>query len=200
MQFESGVVLPHVGLREPARAVRSTLLQSSLSFLRERGHFERYYELLEPRHRETIVQSMAPSWMPIDVAIAHYAACDALALSPGEQAAIGESVGKRVQGTMISSFMRAAREAGVTPIFYLSRFDRLYRRLIQGGSTQVTRTGPKDVEVELWGARLPRHPYFRVAFTGLCRASLTFFGSRGFAREVSYLPECDRLVISISWV
>ncbi len=200
MQFESGVVLPHVGLHEPARAVRSTLLQSSLSFLRERGHFERYYALLEPQYRELIVQSMAPAWMPIEVAIEHYAACDALKLSPGEQAAIGESVGRRVQGTMISSFMRAAREAGVTPMFYLSRFDRLYQRLFQGGSTQVTRTGPKDVEVELWGARLPRFQYFRMAFTGLCRASLNFFGSRGFARQVSFLPEVDRLVISIAWV
>lgn len=200
MQFETGVVLQHAALHEPASAVRSTLLQSSLSFLRARGHFERYYELLEPRYRETIVQSMAPTWMPIEVALHHYAACDALRLSAAEQAAIGESVGKRVQGTLISSFMRAARDAGVTPMFYLSRFDRLYKRLIQGGSAQVTRTGPKDVEVELWGARLPHYQYFRVAFNGLCRASLFFFGSRGFVRQVSFLPECDRLVISIAWV
>jgi hypothetical protein len=200
MAYESSVVIAHAAVHKSTFAVRSTVLQSSLAFLRERGHFERYCALLETQHRATIVESIAPSWMTIEVAMAHYAACDALRLSLQEQKAIGESVGNRLQGTMISSFMKTAREAGVTPLFYLGRLDRLYHRLFQGGSVQVMRTGPKDIEIELWGTRLPRFNYFRVAFTGLCRASLMFFGSTGFAKQLSYNAEKDQFVVSLAWV
>jgi hypothetical protein len=177
------------------------MLQSSLAFLRERGYFERYCVLLEPQYRATIVESLAPVWMPIEVGLAHYAACDALNLSAAEQKAIGESVGARLQGTMMSSFMRTAREAGIaTPLFYLGRADRLYKRLIQGGSTQITRTGPKDVEIELLGSRLTRSSYYRAAFLGMARASLTFFGASGFAKQLAFDAGADRFVISVAWV
>lgn len=201
MSFETSVVVPHEQPITPAYAVRSTMLQSSLTFLREKGYFERYCALIEPQHRATIVESLAPIWMPIEVGLAHYAACDALNLSAAEQKAIGESVGTRLQGTLLSSFMRGARESGIaTPMFYLGRADRLYKRLIQGGSPQVKRTGPKDVEIELQGVRLTRSAYFRAAFLGMARASLAFFGASGFTKQLAFDAASDRFVISIAWV
>jgi hypothetical protein len=201
MQFETSVIVAHAQPFKAIQSVRSTVLQSSITFLRERGHFERYLMRVDPRHKATIVESLAPSWMPIEVAMAHYSACDALALPPTEQTAIGESVGNRLQSTMLSSFMRTARAAGgITPMFYLSRFDRLYNRLLLGGSAQVLQTGPKDVEVELWGTQLPRAHYFRVAFMGLMRASLTFFGAKGFVKQRAFNAQADRFSIAVSWV
>ena len=43
--------------------------------------------------------------------------------------------------------------------------------------TPAVGTGPKDVEIELIGARLTRSAYFRAAFLGMARASLMFFGA-----------------------
>jgi len=172
------IVIAHARPTRLATAVRSTLLQSSLGFLRTRGHLDRYLLVLDPANKEAILGSIAPAWLPIELAVAHYGACDRLDLSLEERVALGEAVGERIQGPVMKTITRGARAVGVTPFTLLTRFDSLWGRLFQGGSIQVTKTGPKDIEVEILGARVSRFAYFRTGFTGLARAGLRVTGVR----------------------
>jgi hypothetical protein len=77
---------------ETVTAIRSTLITSSLSSLRDRGLFARYDALQTSSHRQKILNAVAGEWLPLEVALAHYHACDALGLSEAEQFAIGKDV------------------------------------------------------------------------------------------------------------
>ena len=127
---------------EPVTQVRSTLLQSSINSLRTHGHYERYLTVVDPAYREVILGSLAPEWLPVAVAEAHYAACDALRLSPEEMQRIGEEVGDRIQGTFLGTIVKRARMLGLTPWVLLDHFERLWGRLMVGGGVAVYRTAP----------------------------------------------------------
>jgi len=150
----------------PASQFRSTWIVSSLQSLRERGHFERYLAGLAA-HKAEILECVAGTWLPLRVAHAHYAACDALRLATEEQLAMGRAVGGRAQGSILQTAAKAARGAGVTPWTILPQFDRLWRRGANGGVIAVTKTGPKEARVEIVGCALFDVDYFRNAFRGV---------------------------------
>jgi hypothetical protein len=195
------VIIPHAPVVLVATNVRSTLLQSSLATIKAIGRFERYVSLLDPLHRETILESLAPGWLPIQVACAHYHACDQLALSAEETMRVGELVGDRIQGTFLTTLTKVARGAGVTPWLLLKRFDRLWSRLFEGGSVQLTKTGPKDMALEIRSAILPRYEYFRVGFCGVVRAGFKFVGVRAsYVKIEQWASGSDRLILRAAWV
>jgi hypothetical protein len=196
----SEIIIAHERPFRPATAVRSTLLQSSLGFLRARGHFDRYLELVDPARKDAILGSLAPAWLPIDLALAHYGACDRLGLSLEERVALGEAVGDRIQGTFMKTLIQGARAVGFTPFTLFARFDALWGRLFQGGSVELTKTGPKDVSVEILGAKVTQFTYFRTAFTGIIRAGFKVAGVRvGYVHDGPWDGRTDRFVIRASW-
>jgi hypothetical protein len=181
--------------------VRSTLLQSSIGTLRNRGYYERYLTLLSPTYRDAILGSIAPEWMPLEAAIAHYDACQRLELSSAELVHLGEDVGSRIQGTFIGTIVRKARTIGLTPWVPLAQFQRLWERLMQGGGIALYRTGPKDARIEVYQLPLARFPYFRSAFCGVIASGIKI----GSGRAVTVRTGDDRnaeakLVFRASWV
>jgi hypothetical protein len=74
---------------EPCSRVKSTLLVGSLRALRARGHGDAYLAHVDPHVAETLSAIGVPQWLPIDVAEAHYGACDALGLTHDEMMKIG---------------------------------------------------------------------------------------------------------------
>lgn len=195
------VIIPHTDPIRPATHVRSTLIQSSLATLKTLGHYERYLQLVEPAQRDEIVEAIAPSWLPIHAGMAHYRACDALGLSGPELLTIGEKVGDRMQGAFMETLTRAARSMGVTPWVLLKRFDVLWGRLLQGGSIQLTKEGPKDLTIEVRAARLPQFEYFRTAFCGVVRAGFKYVGVRtAYVRIASWDEAKERFVMRAAWV
>ena len=82
----------------PVTAVRNALLQSSLAEVREHGYFERYAQPIPADALQELSSNLGPGWVSIDLAHAHYAACDGMKLGADELDRIGESVGKRVRG------------------------------------------------------------------------------------------------------
>ena len=64
--------------------VRSTLIATSIQSLRTRGLLGRYTKLLQGPHKETVLTAVAGSWLPVEVAHAHYAACEALHLDSAQ--------------------------------------------------------------------------------------------------------------------
>jgi hypothetical protein len=194
------VIIPHQTPMRLATHVRSTLLQSSLATLRMRGHMERYLQLVDPVYRDEIIGSIAPGWLPIALGDAHYRACDALELGNDELLEIGEAVGDRMQGPYMDTLTRTARNLGVTPWLLLKRFDALWGRLFQGGSFELTKVGPKDLTIEIRGARLSSSSYFRRGFCGVVRAGYKYVGVRAaYVKIGGWDPRSDRFVMSAAW-
>jgi hypothetical protein len=199
VEQENLVTLP--GTVSPMTAVRSTLIQSSLNTLRQRGHFERYLTVIEPQHRETILGSLAPEWLPIDVAMAHYAACDALQMPQSELHEIGEEVGNRIQGTFIGTIVRRARAMGLTPWIPLAQIGRLWERLFEGGAPGLTKVGPKDALVDMRNLKLCRYAYFRAAFCGVLISGIKLGAGKAVHTRIVDLRDPEqRMRVRAEWV
>jgi hypothetical protein len=184
----------------PASHARSTLITTSIQAIRARGRFDVYEKNLPPELREAILTVVPGIWLEIEIALAHYAACDALGLSPQEQFAIGAEVGGRVQGTMLGMIARTAKDMAATPWTALAQCDRLYERLFQGGSIKVTKLGPKDARMEILNNRLFAFAYFRNGFRGLVCAGAEMLGrAKAYAHELPRLGSETALALRISW-
>jgi len=184
----------------PVRTVRSTLVTSSIRSLRACGLYDRYVQGLDPAHRDTLLTAVAGVWLPVEAAIAHYAACDALGLDVGQQLAIATEVGDHVHGTFLGTTLRMARTVGVTPWPALAQSARLYHRLFTGGGIAVTRKGPKDVRVDMVGNPLCSLEYFRVGVRGVYQAALHLFCLRVITYEVPARRGRSSMSLRISWV
>jgi hypothetical protein len=183
----------------PVTQFRSTLLTTSLKAIRDRGHGDRYLQILPPQHHDAVRACIAGVWLPIDLGLAHYAACNALGLSSEEQMAIGREVGLKIQGTFLGTVVKLAKAAGVTPWLCLTQYQRLWDRLLVGGGVVLTKLGPKEARLECLGAELARIPYFRTAFRGLNESSCELFCSKAYVVEIKSLCTPTSLGYRIAW-
>ena len=181
--------------------MRSTLLQGSLQALKEFGLYERWNTQIGTAERDLIVESIAPVWLPVEIALAHYEACDRLEVDEAQMALIGAAVGTRVQGTLLSTAGKLARNAGVTPDVAARCFSPLWARLFQGGSLQIEQTGPKDLVLEFRQSVLTRCPYFRGTLCGNVGSATKLLGTKvSYTKQLSYDAGKDRLLVKLSWV
>ena len=182
-------LLPFPGPRAriaPATQFRSTWVVSSVQSLREHGHFERYVALLPSSLREPIVSAIAGVWLPMPTVRAHYDACDQLHLGTDAQILMGRAVGERVKGSLLSTAVRAAKGAGITPWIVLPQFHRLWMRGADGGAAAVFRLGPKEARAEFVGCELFDVGYFRHAFRGVLVALTSLFCETAFVHELAH--------------
>ena len=84
----------------PATQARSTLITTSIQAIRARGRFATYEEGLPPPLRQSILTVVAGAWLPIELALAHYTACEGLGLPVAEQVAIGMEVEVQFEPTV----------------------------------------------------------------------------------------------------
>jgi hypothetical protein len=178
--------------------VRGSLLASSLQTLRDRGLFERYRVQLAETYREQVLYCVAASWLPLDVAMAHYAACEAMQLTDAELESLGNEVSKRIMGTFLATLVRSARHVTVGSSIPLRQYPRLWERLLIGGSCKVTMMGVKDARIESFGVPMFRYRYFRTAYMGLVRGASLLFRTAAHTK-VRRATE-DMLAMEISWV
>ena len=180
--------------------VRSTLLQSSLATLREAGYLERWRTLIGD-HASTIEQAIAPTWMDVSIAMAHYRACDALGMSPEEVDAIGQKVGDRLQNMLVGLGARTARATGFDPKSGVPFFERLFPRVFRGGSLAITQHGPKDLRIELRSMGVTHTAYFRQAYCGHIKRAAHFFGVRTvYVKQHRFDSAADTFIVSVAWV
>lgn len=198
------VLIPFRGARESlgvVRDVRSTLITTSQQAIRARGLFDRYLSLLSGADRQALMSNVAGQWIPVEYALAHYRACDALGFTASEQVAIGTDVGERVHGTFLGVMVRTAKTAGVTPWTALNYSQKLYDRLFQGGGgISVVKLGPKEARAEVIGVPLVRVPYFRNGFRGLYQAGVQLFCEKVYTYETANIGMSDHFAVRISWV
>jgi hypothetical protein len=170
------------------KRVRSTLLLSSLSGLRSRGLFDRYLALLPGKVHEPVLGAVAGTWLDLDIAAAHYRACDALGLSVQAQVAMGEAVGDAVNGTFMRTLLHIARSAGVTPWVVLKHYTKLWERLFDGGDVEVDKLGPKEALVQMYGLPLFSIPYIRVAVRGMHQTGFSLFCTKCYMTDLGSTP------------
>jgi hypothetical protein len=182
-----------------ATAFRSTWLTASLDGLRSQGHFARYLELLSPRHRDAVLHSIAGVWLPMDVALAHYSACDALGLTQAAQVAMGREVLKRLRKTIFSLAFHAARDVGVTPWSLIKLLPAQFEREFRGGACGIFRVGPKDARVELIGFPLSVSPYTRAALRGIAHGLCEPLCSRVYTYELRELCTPTTIGYRVAW-
>jgi hypothetical protein len=179
--------------------VRSTLIASSLQTLRELQYFDRYFERLPREHRDEILLALGPAWLPLETALAHYRACEALDLTEEQLGAIGTSVTTRLANTLIATFLRSTRAVGGSPWLSLEQSDRMWSRLMRGGAVRVTRRGPKEAMVEVTGLALFELRYFSLAFRSALLGGALLFSKTAYLREQGKRRP-HAMVAILSWV
>jgi len=185
----SGVDEPFLPLRHNAEQVpltthfRSTWLASSLRSLRDHGLFERYEALLAPQDRDTILGSVAGTWLPVAVATAHYEACARLELPTQTVVVLGQEVQHRVNATVLGTVVRLSKNAGVTPWVLFSHFQRLWDRIWMGGDIAVVKRGPKDARIDMVGCTLCPSAYYRAGFKGVLCGLAEMFCTKVYVHE-----------------
>jgi hypothetical protein len=180
-------------------AVRSTLLQSSVQVLKDNGLFERYLKHLSPKYRDEILLTLAPVWHPMDVAVAHYDAWEALDFTTQELEAISANVSNRIMGTFVATLVRQSRSVGGSPWFPLGQYDKLWKRLFVGGTIRITERGPKDALVESRGLAMFGARCFPISYQGVVSTAVRLFAKTVYVRTLPP-PSSDSHVAAYSWV
>src|SRR4029078_6734568 len=87
--------------RSPIGAVRSTVISAAQLALRELELESAYLANLPPAHHDTVLWLGVGEWLPLELAVAHYQAYDAMGLDAAGMDAIAVRVAKRIHGTML---------------------------------------------------------------------------------------------------
>lgn len=182
----------------PASAVKSALLQSSLSGMEKLGLADRYFAALPTEHHEAMRTLVVGQWNPMELGVAHYGAIDSLRLSSMQAKANGRAVAEKVQVSFARTVFRGLGTA-VTPLDALKRLPAFMERLIQGGGVAVDQLGPKDARATIIEVPIGRFDYVREGWAGMFEATLGLLTHKVMTRNVS--PRgADTIVLEISWV
>jgi hypothetical protein len=192
-------VLPFPAACAPVRHARSTIVLGSIASLRHAGHFDRYAAALAPEHRDQLLQAVAGTWIPVEIARSHYRACEALSLSPDEEVGLGRAIFERTGETMFGTILRLAKGAGVTPWTLLSQLQRFWERGYDGGGLCVSRLGPKEARVELVQCSLAEMRYFRNAARGLLSSVVQLFCTRAYLQEIPGARQRGSFAVRAQW-
>lgn len=194
------ILIPHEVGFQPLVAVRNTVIQASLGELREAGHYERYSEHIDADALRELSSNLAPCWVSIELADAHYAACDAMRLNDEELRRIGEAVGVRVRETSIVVAGKKTADETVDVFGMMRQLHRVWKRIYQGGSVQITKLGPTEELMEFLGFSLNRHHYFRFANLAAIVAVHEAIGAHvETAKFVRYDAATRGALIQLSW-
>jgi hypothetical protein len=178
---------------------KSTWLSASLEIMRERRLMEPYLEKLPKQFHDPILHSIAGVWLPAEVIVEHYRACDQLGLSLPEQVAGGKAILNRLQKTIFSMGFRAAREAGVTPFNVLKQLPANWDREWKGGGVGIFKIGPKDARVEMLGFAGAAIPYCRNGLRGVVMGLCELVCTKAYAQEIRELCTPTSVAFRVAW-
>lgn len=184
----------------PLSAVRNVVIQASLAELKKHGHYDRYTTLIAPASLAQLLDlAIAPSWIPVQLALDHYDACERLQLNESQFEELGRSVGDRVQDVALVTTKGVTDGRDLWQSVHA--LHRMWPRLFQGGAVQVVKVGPKALIMEERGFSLNRFHYYRVAHVAAVRATHAALGTQiSSVRLVSHQPARDELVVRVEWL
>lgn len=171
------VVVPHQPKSGPLKAVRRMLIQASLGELSELGAYDAYCALIEEELRDELTSLVGPGWVPVELALAHYRACDQLNLNDKDVHAMGLRTGEKVPSALLVQGTRASVDGPKdAPWSALGAFARMGRRIYEGGSAQYVKLGPKKLLIESTGNPLYGFHHFRIGHAAFMHAALNKIG------------------------
>jgi hypothetical protein len=192
------VILAFPSPIRPMRHLRSTLIMASVASLKKAGRFEAYQQALAREHREAVLGAIAATWLPLEVALAHYAACDALGLSVEQQVQAGRGTFTGARPTLLGTAVALARTAGFTPWQAFPLYQRFWDRGCDGGGVTVVQVGPKDAHITIVQVPLMASAYFRNGLRGLCAGLTELFCQRAYVTERSHATP-GTLAVRVQW-
>lgn len=164
------IIVPHDLSRGPLVAVRRMLVHSSIAELGAAGHYDRYRELMQPGALERIRELIGPGWMPVELALEHYSACDRLQLSDESIHEAGTRAGDKMGSALLVAGAQPQVEVkDRSPWPLLQAFARMGRRIYDGASAQYVKTASNALRIEYYGNPLFDFHYYRVAHCGFLR-------------------------------
>ena len=181
------------------RAARSTIIISSIAVIRGNGQFDAYRDALPVEVRPVLLEAIAGTWIPVEAAVEHYRACDALALGVDAQFANGRKTFERTGATLFGTMMRMARGAGVTPWAVLENLQRFWDRGYDGGGVCVYKVGPKEARTDLVGVAVCEVPYYRNALRGLMSVVIELFCAKAYLTEQRPPRGASSMSLRIQW-
>jgi hypothetical protein len=193
------VLFPFPERIETIRSVRSTLLLSSFASIRDAGHEEAYRSSLRKDLAAAVIDSVAGMWLPVEVGIAHYAACDALRLAPEREVEIGRGVGNKIRGTLLGTVVRMAKGAGLTPSAVIPQFPRFWSRAFEGGGMGATIAGPKEILLSVQKVPFAEYHYFRNALRGVAMGVLDLFCTKVYMTETKAPRAEGTICFRVQW-
>jgi hypothetical protein len=179
--------------------VRSTLLASSVRALQTRGDFERYLAVLPRELHDPITQMVAGVWVPIEIAEAHYRACNQLGYGQSDFVEMGRDVGTRIHTSILSTVVAMAKNAGVDPWTIFAQFRRFWERIMVGGGLGVKKIGPKEAHVEVVGCQLVAIPYYRAAQRAVFLGLIELFCTKAYASDVARTLSPTTVTYRFAW-
>lgn len=174
--------------------IRSTLIMSSQKTLRDAGVFAEYEAVLEPAHRDALLETSTPRWMDIDLGLAHYRACDALGLGPNRVVDMAQGVGSQRRGTFLGVAVNLAAGIGVTPWTVAAQADRIWRRGFIGGAMGSVKTGEKEARIEVAGWPCATYAYCRYAMRGLILGVMGLLSPHASVHELTGLSHRETAI------
>lgn len=195
------IVIPHVDASGPVTAVKNVVIQSSLAELRDAGHYERYATLISSEVLNDLLSRLDPGWIPVELVVEHYQACDNLNLTDKELATLGRAVGNRLQGTALVSSAKKVRHEDFDIWSAVGQLHRMWPRLYQGGSVQVVKLGPNEQLLEQRGFPMNRFRYFRLAQLKALAAAYASLGAHFSRLELDYYDAAqDEAAYHLIWI
>jgi hypothetical protein len=196
------VIVPPVASLTPATEIRGTLLASSLAMVRERGKESAYFTALEPAHHEAVRSVLAQAWLPMELAVAHYAAMGLVFPAAHEQIDNGKIVSERTQNGYLRTIVRALHATGTLDIpTAVRRLPAVMERMVRGGGIAAAyRTGLKDVRIELSGYPFLKAVYTHNAWQGMLYSALSLVTARLTVRQDLRFRGDQQMALDVSWV
>ncbi|HEX3597938.1 MAG TPA: hypothetical protein VHU80_22670 [Polyangiaceae bacterium] len=179
--------------------IRSTLIMSSRKTLREANLFEEYEALLSVSHQRELVETAAPRWLPLEVGLAHYQACEGLNLPPNRVVELAQGVGMQRKGTFLGVAVGLASGLGVTPWTALGQAERIWQRAWRGGAIRAHKLGDQEARLEVVGWPCARIGYCRHALRGLMLGVTGLLSSQAFVHEVYGLQRDSAVAYRLTW-
>ncbi len=199
MTAREEIFVPFPSPTQALRHMRGTVLLGSIQAVRESPRWDEYVKFLETQYHEPLLTTVAASWVPLEIAAAHYRACDKLGLSVEEQVNNGRKTFARASGVIFGTVTKMAKEVGVTPWTLMAQFPRFWARSYDGGGVQVRKVGPKEAYVDVIRAPLFGSRYHRNAVRGVIVSSIDLFCSKGYMTERLGAGVQDGVAYRVQW-
>lgn len=194
------IIIPHDLTRGPVRAVRRMLVHSSIAEIQQLGLYDEYRANIDKATLEHILELIGPGWMPVELAQAHYGACNRLSLSDEQIHAAGLRAGEKMGSQLIVGAQISSLPSERSAWELIAAFSRMGRRMHEGGSTQYLKLGPSKLQIEHVGNPLFAERYYRLGHGGFMYQTFKSVGIDVIDAKVSNF-RADKLLfdVTLTW-